>query len=282
MKTVTRFKALALACTLCSGPALAEVQGEATLGNLRFTLFDLDPDDAVTPSLEWVLPQDQYWGASNGSIWVNYNATADDWSWGEYYDRYAYPKPGEPASIDYASGTHASLSAAYAHPDALGQMLSLSVRNSPLEEGQSGLQGTVHSEPLVFILSPNTRVSLSIDLSASASAQAQSSHDEYLRFLANFSVIDYLTYGGDSDSIQLQREISTREGMAPGFEETNTLTVDFSNPYGATRQGDLRVSLGAEAWTSPVSAVPEPSSQAMLLAGAVLLGWRRLRRTGAG
>lgn len=281
METVTRFKALALACTLCSGAALAEVQGEATLGNLRFTLFDLDPDDAVTPSLAWALPPGQNWGTSSGGLSAAYNAAADDWSWSENYNRYVTAKPRAPAAIDYAPGAHAALSAAYAHPDPLGQVLSLSMRNAPLAEGQSEFRADVYAEQLVFRLSPNTRVSLSVDLSASASTLAQRSHGEYLRLLVSFGVVDYLNYG-DTDFINLQRESGTWPGMAPGFAETGTLTVDFSNPYGSERYGDLHLSIGAVASAWPVSAVPEPSTHAMLLAGAVLFGWRRLRRAGAG
>ena len=275
MKTITRLQALALAGALASAPALADVQGEATLGNLRFTLIDLDPNDAVTPSLEWVLPG-QGWGASNGYASVYYDASSTDWNWGEHYNRYVNPEPREPARIDYAPGAHVSLSAAYTHPDPLGQMLSLSVRNAPLANAYSSAQANVSAEQLAFWLSPNTRVSLSVDMSASASVEAQGTHAEYLGLLVAFGVADYLNYN-DTDTINLRRQTGTGTGLAPGLDETGTLTVDFSNPYGTARQGSLQLSLGAEAWTSPVSPVPEPSSQAMLLAGAALFGWRRLR-----
>ncbi|KFC71531.1 PEP-CTERM sorting domain-containing protein [Massilia sp. LC238] len=276
MKTDMRLQALAIACALASAPALADVQGQATLGNLRFTLIDLDPNDAVTPSLEWVLPQNQGWSGSNGYMSVMYDASSTDWSWGEYYNRYANPEARQPAQIDYAPGPHVSLSTAYAHPDPLGQLLSLSVETAPPAGAYTHLTADVRSEQLGFWLSPNTRVSLSVDMNGSAGAEEQDSHSEYLRLLLGFGVVDYLTYG-NRDEIRVQRETGTAAGLAPGFAETGTLTVDFSNPYGYARWADLQLSLGAEAWASPISAVPEPSSHAMLLAGAALLGWRRAR-----
>jgi len=276
MKAATRLQLLALACALGSAPALADVQGQARLGNLRFTLFDLAPGDAVTPSLAWGVPHDPARPRWTGGVSIGYESYGADGSWGESDSHYVDATPGGPATVEHAPGTHASISAAYAHPTPLGQLLSLSLRNAPLPDANTRMVGDVYGEQLLFTLSPHTRVSLSIDLSAGADTRPLRSHDEFLRFSAGLSVIDYLDYAGlDTDSLVL--ETGTLPDMASGFDGTRSLTVDFSNDSGAARYASLSFSLASEAWATPLSAVPEPSSHAMLLAGAALFGWRRTR-----
>lgn len=261
--------ALAMAGAMLGAPAMADVQGQASMSKLRFTLFDLDLTDSVTPSLEWIDP-----GAFGGALSVGYTAS-EGRKWSESYSQLIFLTDGEPTTIAHSPGSHAGIEVGHASPDPLGHRLWLSAHNGPLGATETAVRGFVTGQYLRFRLSPNTRVSLSLDFSAMATARPLASHEEYLQLYGTLHVSDAWDYDyGDADWRLLQ------VGFGYGAEagDTLTLTADYSNPYDWVREGEVEAGLSAEAWARPVSAVPEPSAWSMLLAGVALLGRRRIQR----
>lgn len=254
---------------------MAEVEGQASMGQLRITLHDLDLTDSIAPSLEWVDPD--YF---NGVLTIGYTATMGARRTDSYQER-AYLSDGEPVSISYPPGipAPAGIEVGHAAPEPLGHQLWLSARHTPLDQAQTSVSGFISGQSQYFRLSPNTRLSLSMDVSVLASARQVASHQEYLQLYGSLSLYDSRAYehvDGDWRMLTLGSGVELQE-----FDDTLTLTAQYDNAHDWGSTVRLETTLGVDAWAHPVSAVPEPSAYAMLLAGAALLAWRRRQATAA-
>lgn len=272
MKIRTAMGMLVLATAAWSQPALAEITAQATLGNLRVTLYDLDLTDSVTPSLTWGNPGGQSYVLSQGSAWVRASSFDEDES--ELYNRSLIAEPTLPLDLSYSPGAHGAIRATYTHPEPLAQELALSSRSAPLGQGEAEIAGHVSGDFMLFTLSPNTRVSLSIDMDANASTRPSATHAEYYFVTGWLSIYDLSdSFIGDGGYVLFGA--GTIEGTSLTMDETVTLTGNFSNTTSNANFGRVTFGLQSEAWAKPVSAVPEPSAYALLLAGLALVGWRR-------
>lgn len=272
----TGMRALALAGALASSHALADVQARASAGNLRVSLFDLDLTDSVTPSLVFSTPSHIGRVADPGRIILHYANRGVDSE--EGVTRHMRATPGMPASLAYSHGDHARVDAMLDHLGSAPQTQALSV-SAWLGSGghiETSASNRVFADDIVFTLSQNTRATFSIDLTLNGSTTASATH------LQNIEAFATLLVGGH-DGTDLEGNyaifgLGTYFDTPLALDETAVVSVDFSNASQAERYGFLSFSAGAEAFVTPVSAVPEPRSWAMLAFGAVLLG-RRLRRT---
>ncbi|WP_027866051.1 hypothetical protein [Massilia alkalitolerans] len=269
-------RALAVAGAVMSGQAMADVQAHATVGNLRVSLFDLDLTDAVTPSLVFSVPPTVYREPDPGRIVLHYQNFSTGSS--ESVTRHVTAVPGMPASLAYSHGDHAAVDATLGHPSPAPetQVLSVSTRLGPGGNVETQSSGRVYADDVEFTLSPNTRASFSIELAVNGSTTPSASHLQNLEAFATFLV-------GGHDASDLAGDyalfgIGTYFDTPLAMDDTAVISVDFSNATGAERYGFLSFSAGATAWLTPVSAVPEAASWAMLPVGAILLG-RRLQRT---
>lgn len=268
--------ALVLACVAWSGPAAANSQGQSTMGNLRFTLFDLDLTDSVTPSLLWSIPDAPSGVMSQAWLTVGYSVS-DEHVRDSYLDA-RQALPGSPASLSFSPGPQASVETALAHPAPLGQLLSVRASISSGGQRDAFTTGEVQSDLLGFTLSPNTRVAFTVDLDITAGTQALAGYDEEIYAHGAIYVNGHAPLGGSS-STATQLHTGTMPGSPLELDQTIGLSVDFSNATSNAGYGDVSFLLRSQARSWPVSAVPEPSSTVMLLAGFALFGWRRVTRT---
>lgn len=270
--------ALVMAFAASSGPALADSRGQATVGNLRFTLFDLDLTDSVTPSLVWSIPGFPSGLMSPGSLTVGY--TLNDAQVRDHYLDSHISLPGSPARLSFSQGSHVSVEAALAHPDPLGQLLSVSTQIAPSGQRVVSTTGELYSDRLGFTLSPNTRVTFMADLSFTGGTQALADFDEQVDALGEIAVDGHAPFGDRITETALL-QAGTLRGDPLALDQTISLSVDFNNAASSAAYGDVTLRLMSQAQYWPVSAVPEPSAYAMLLAGLALFGWRRKGRDDA-
>lgn len=267
---------LALAGLSLTSTALADVQGQATLGNLRVTLFDLDLSDAITPSITFSLPDAGTYYYERGSLSMSYWGYASDYSFNESYDKSVRMSPGKPETLGFSSGSHAEIGATYSHSSPLGQSMSLSARLGADQQHYYGISASAQSNTMNLTVSPNTAAVFSMDLAFAGTTSALPSHSQYLYLNASMYTVDvngYL-YAGDDTAMR----IGSSAYDVLSMDDSDILSVAFSNTGDTERAGSLNFSMSLSAGLQPVSAVPEPSGYAMLLAGAALFGWRATGR----
>jgi len=288
---------LAMACAAVLAWPVSQAQAadvSASVGDLTFTLVDLDPNDGIEPSITWTaLSGDVFTSARSGMQVVWADEAQGIWSPGHatvHPDGIAsdtstpFPTLATASASAQASLTPSSLSVAYASPSDGGQ-------------GSAGVNLLVG-----FMLSPRTQLELSGRLAYSLQAPDgdQAALPEGASSSAN------LTFASASVYMDVALDVWSPWVLAPeswfDFESVSALNSTVStNPTGDTApfslsldrsfahtlRNDSNEGLGG-AFRSLVSVyggqlatqagvVPEPSGLGLVVAGA-LVGWVARRR----
>ncbi len=246
-------KSLAIAILLgaaCIGPnAYAQTSANSSLSGVSYQLIDLDPNDGVTPSVDFT--------RFSQVISV------------------AAPGPGQPMSlfdynysVDSQPGIHSFLAAPFTTTSALVDGSDVGAHGATL--GTFDFYSSA-SQTQYFSLSAHTQ------LIVTGHATADVGHVQTMPDWTNADVSLVI-----SDNQQLW-PVNQRVAYVNGAYSYNygprALSDDFSltftNNDGAALDGriDLNASVGAH-----LQPVPEPQMFGMLLAGMALLGCARLRR----
>jgi hypothetical protein len=292
---------LAAACLAAVvGPTFAGSSSSATFGNLVITLTDLNAGDGIAPSLSF---------NANGHAYV----LGETLGWGDsYQDKlYAYTAPQQQGVTSGQVGTDwSSASSSVTAANTVAGFTALSATGA----AGSGLDGygayrsyATGADPFfnTFTLSANTKVTFS----TTASAQVRTSmgynldadQDEYA--YAHLLLAVGGSVGGQDQYDVQERELfatfnvrddGTTEGVSDSW--SGLLSASFSNTSGVDAFGEMQAFVSTEGYSatwdgvtpelspilSPVAAVPEADTYAMLLAGLALVGGvaRRRRKTG--
>lgn len=270
-------RSTALAAAILALPvsgAWAAVQSEAYLSNLSVTLIDLDPLDGLAPSISF----------ASGLITSPLVRAGS----APLYDTHG---SGLFAPLDVEIQTPTDrASATVSGPTfgADGSFRNAGMRVSALAN-DSGPNAFASPEAFVyapyggggftFSLSPNTQASFtatgSTSVTATVGADRQSGSAE-----ASLFVI-----GVDRQS-QYQTDVAYSwlgESDQPGQDATSrALQVDFVNATGGWLGGDFQATVRVDGFTGAMAPpVPEPSTWALMLLGAVAVGGVTRRRLGA-
>lgn len=280
-----------IAATLAS-PLLAhaQVRAEAGLSNFSYTLIDLLPDDGITPSLSIVAPIG-YAGGSRAYGYIRQSDSAEP-EFDDYlnqsttrYNRNLDVKLGSPAGTANASvnGT-----------DFHSLQLKTSASTSGASPAFRSASGYASANILEFVLSPGTQVSFFADANVATAATAP--RDDVFRDNAwagvSFGVrgngdIDGLGY--DARSINLQASNLIFDDAPPAtMSVSERIALTLGNRSASSAKLYLEIATSASVQSqyyghqSP-SAVPEPATTAMLVAGlALIAGTARRRRKAQG
>jgi hypothetical protein len=269
--------ALALAGA-CAGPALADVNAQASLGNLGYSVFDLAPGDATAPSLVFGVPagtptwhqafaDTQYWvqGPRTNSLTAG-TRSSDAVSMRSSFDR-----------------PHAALAATLTGRDTpLAPALAMQMQVTSNEENRIKASWNIWSDPIYLTLGAHTRMSFTASLDVFSDALSPGSH------LTLFEVLGVLRFTDLFDpnnrqwsDAELLFNGSETENGASVLEQSTLLSLTLDNPNDTPMYLDVQLELNGIGGTVPVSLVPEPAPLAMFAAGGLLLAARRRRKLSA-
>jgi len=274
-----RYSILAALLAACAAPTLAQVTSGATLGGLNYTLFDLDLSDATTPSLVFSVPDGvapPHTGRA-GYTWINYTERVDNRAVLMQHGSNTYNGISQTSSWDGRTGTGTvTLSGRGGTGMDQELMRSLEVSESSLVQAQ--LTPYSWSDAIYFTLSPGSRVTFTATLDAWAEFDLADTHYGHAEVLGSLAIRNLLNVNNDYASDGRLFYGGTAPGGRPAFDENVLLSVSYENRGAAPVYAYAQIDLSGSAYTIPVSMVPEPSSWALLVAGAALLGWRGARR----
>lgn len=267
--------------------ATAQIHVSASVGQLSFTLKDLDPDDGVMPSIVFAaLPA----GAATLNAYV---AEA-----GALSPSSKYVQGGLPSSMTALAGADSRLALAVsgAVPGAVTVNAALDLAGSGA--AWSRVFGSASADNLSFTLTPHTELLLSASstLSAGTPAAMAAQAGEGGSAVTSMS-LDVATGGSWTSRYVYQsayagatRDAATGVPVFSGQPVVNddALSIVFDNTSGWYGAGvlSLAATATASAYTAavlPLSPVPEPCAVGMIAAGllmmALLLGGGRDNNT---
>ena len=248
-----------------SAGAQAQSDGEAQISNVTFQLIDLDPADGIAPSLTF-----------------NTDAQGPTAGW-EIYDEHSGSLTGD---TRIGSAPLGPVSVAQSHVDEphTRSDLSAGISGVALADkqlwarasmrdtvGANASTAYVQSGNAWFVLSPQTRVTLSADLSVRTSAGPVAAPGLHAIGSAWAALGLYSSRDNVWQSAPLYHNAVFGEDRGPGWDATYSLS--FSNSLASAGDYAFGLNVGATAYTSSVipMPVPEPASLAMLIAGLGLV-----------
>jgi hypothetical protein len=269
---------LAALLAACALPGLAQVRSGASLGNLGYTLYDLDLSDTNTPSLVFSVPDGVipsylhggYTGISYmhrvyaNTVLLQYGSDSSDaTSQSSTWDRWAGTGT---VTLGGRGGTGMGQQ----------QQVALEAREWPGVQAQIGANSW--SDGVYFTLAPGTGVTFTATLAAWAEITLDEDYYGMAQVLGALRVrnLQDLNNGGVSDGHLYFA--GTEPGKPPPFDQTTLLTVSFENRSANPLYAYAEMDLSGMAYTIPVSMVPEPGRLSMLLAGALILPFAVRRR----
>ena len=262
---------------VCAAPGFAQVTSGATLGNLNYTLYDLDLSDANTPSLVFSVPDGvipSYLGG--GYTWVDYShsvyhhpvlvqdgsSTSDATSRTSTWDRWAGTGT---TSVSGRGGT------------GMGQQLQYAIEAREWSGVQAQIGTDSESDGVYFTLAPGTGVTFTATLTAWSETALGEDYYGMAQMLASLTVRNLENHNNDYVSDGRAYFAGTEPGKPPPFDQSTLLTVSYENRGADPLYAFARMELDGTAYTIPVSMVPEPGQLSMLLAGVLLLPLVRRR-----
>ncbi|MFY9479274.1 MAG: PEP-CTERM sorting domain-containing protein [Aquabacterium sp.] len=296
-----RFSTVALACVFAfaNSSAMAASQASATIGNLSFTLVDLDPFDNLTPSLSFL--------TSNGSTALS--VSAGDTVLGESEAASRTRAGTFSFSKEFlAELTNASATATVGSTQLSAQGVA-NGQGTSFNAGAStgGISSYYSNGPLTISISANTALLIKADVSLSAAASNATCNPYYYycgvsdQATATGSISLAYNYVGDGASVSYNQTISKSitatattgyttgnwvydpyygsyqyvYTTTPGTDEvkslTDVLTGKFVNMSSSTQFASLGLSVSVNG-NATTAAVPEAGALGMAAAGLVVAG----------
>jgi len=280
-----------------SSAALASATSSASVNGLTVTLYDLNPGDGVAPSIAFTLASGLYGSyvrtsATDGAIG---SQTNNAWSL----------QPFGPALANSAAGL-AQASAAIG--GSLANGLALSAQGSAGGTltpgfGSDYAASAAHASSeysynsMSFLLSPNTLAVFggTFGLFAQTTVGLVSvPQPPYTQYSERASASVTVSVNGVGPSGSGTQNNSQNESLSATYTTTynpqtgqwvytgqtfslldRQLAASFTNASGAAITGYLTLALGVSGYSSVLTAVPEPSTYLLMLAGAAVLIARR-------
>lgn len=298
---MTRFSAAALACAcaFASSSALAASQASATIGNLSFTLIDLDPFDNLAPSLSFL--------NANGSTALSVSVSDSALGESEASSRtragtFSFSKEFL-AELTNASAT-ATVNSNQLSVQGAANGLGTSFTASASTGGLSSYYGT---GPLTISVSANTALLIKADLSLSAAASNGTCTGYYSpcvseQATASGSLSLAYSYNADGASVSYNQAntnslTASADGgynyytyeydpywgyyqsvwhTAPATNEskslTDVLTGKFVNISNQVQSASLGISVSVTGSATSAAPVPEPGTLSLAAAGLIAAG----------
>jgi hypothetical protein len=266
------------------GLSSADILGSSTLRGMHYTLYDLDPNDGVTPSLTFdPTPYARAMWSSVSAEWVKngvYGGGTREEGWPD--------SAGNALSLVTEGDAYRSSVDLNGRADVATLSLAgsneLHMDKTLTRRAYSSVQG----DPYSFTLSANTRVVFGGELVTSASIQGQKGLEQwynvngqiYLWLYEAFpnnppTLHDY--YGGANG----YHPLFTAEDETVQLNETSALELEFSNTTNTSLVGGMRFYMETNTGGQPtaIPVVPEPQSYLMFAAGLGLFGLLTRRRS---
>lgn len=293
MKSITQIVVAAALAGVAAAPAVAGSSASASIGPFTVTLYDLNPVDALAPSITF---HTDFGGqgsfASSSAIDPAAGSqSGSGWSLTAFGPASSSSAVGLASATGSVSGTLAggiSFAAAGAAQGSVvpgwATQFSASAASSNYYPGLSfdlspftlvvfsstaSLQATttLGMDPSSYVSeSANASVSLSISGPSPSGSGSQVSNDSHSLYASYVGMYDYNTgtfvYSGQSFSL-----------------DDVALSASFTNYTAALMTGNLNVSASV-AGSTPMQPVPEPGTVAMLMAGLATVAFVARRRRG--
>lgn len=266
---------MALAASLAASPGWATVSSSAQVGPLRVQLFDLDPDDGITPSLQFSNM------GSNTSLYAM-AMTPSPYAYDMQIDFGA--TPWQPGSLTAQAGVAHATAAIEGTGSAAGTRLwaaGTAGNFDSLYSFEAARYNGSADAPLsnsAFTLSANTVAVLSGLATVAAWGTATSVLEEYAAATVH---IELAGMGGGGSGSQSAFDTLATGGYGSArpfsFGNSRLLSVSFLNQTAGDLQGTLSLTANVTGYVYATT-VPEPRSWALLLAGLAAVGWRARRR----
>jgi hypothetical protein len=299
---MTRFSTVALACAFAfsSTSALAASQASASIGNMSFTLVDLDPFDNIAPSMSFL--------TTSGSTALSVSAT--DTALGES-EASSRTRPG---TFSFSNQFLAQLTNSASSASVSDSALTVQgVANGPgtafnASASTGGVSSYYATGPLTISISANTALLINADLSLSAAASNSNCSSYY--YYCNSS--DYATatgslalaynYAGNGASVSYNQTDSssitaTATGSyttssyeydptvgyyryvyttVPGADDakslTDVLSGKFVNMSNQVQSASLGISVSINGVATSAALVPEPGTMGLTALGLAAVG----------
>jgi|GEM_PF-5526781 len=253
MKLASYLAIVVLAASV-TAPGRAEVRASTTLQGFGWTLVDLRPDDSVAPAF--------YLGTLESHLAIEDGILSP---YREYEDRLnSFGLPPPPQTISYTLGAR-QVSASF-----LGTILGTQLQASGPHEADSPPSTWQRAESearLTYYMAPGTEVTFHAQLTAEAE-----SDDPITGLYTASGVLQAFAYSYGARSSDL-KVYSTKLGLGE-TESSRIFDVSLTIANSTTSLQSGWLSIRQAAHVGNISAVPEPSSYAMLAAGlAVLALW---------
>lgn len=264
-----------------AGAAYAQATGTTTLGNLSYTLVDLDPNDGITPSLTWgAWPVNSpHYAYDNGGVDAELRN-----GWEGHGPRESMYVPGPtPAEVSLSSDYMSAYGLLHQREsqDTVEMILTPSADMGDSDVNRHA-RLFAYSSGAGFQLSANTRVVFTVEGHASGSVTRG---DE---FYERFQTYNYLYLWLGWSDYQYDFDLFTVESAEGAFnpegEHMFRLSVTADNASGDPVSGKTGFWSGTEAISMVRTAqlpapIPEPDALPLYLAGlGIIATWARRRK----